>query len=215
MISAANNSELKGIETCKIENNNLVIYYTDGNSENIGRVVGADGVNGTNGKSYIPTIGTVSTLSSGQNATVSVKVQGNKAIFDFGIPKGVDGVGGSSESGSTNSYYGCDKTPVKVGTWIDGKDIYRWVKKFTLGQQAEVLDKDLVLPEGYSIDVVVNSNIFVDSNDNAFHGNSYFMDMIPYTANGNQKAGNSVAQEFVNRSYAYRIVKDGRIIGWT
>ena len=58
---------------------------------------GATGPAGKDGKTYIPQIGTVSTLAAGSQATVKGTADdtNNTFTFDFGIPKGADGTGGS------------------------------------------------------------------------------------------------------------------------
>lgn len=45
----------RGISKAEIVKGNLIIHYTDGTKENVGRVVGKDGINGVNGRSIIST----------------------------------------------------------------------------------------------------------------------------------------------------------------
>jgi len=61
---------------------------------------GKDGKNGTNGQDGVTPniqVGTVTTLEPGQQATVTKRGTKEEPIFDFGIPKGKDGTGGSVE----------------------------------------------------------------------------------------------------------------------
>lgn len=53
---------------------------------------------GQNGLAGSIQVGTVTTLSAGSSATVTNVGTTNSAIFDFGIPKGADGVGGGSST---------------------------------------------------------------------------------------------------------------------
>ena len=56
---------------------------------------GQDGTNGQDGVTPNITIGTVTTLEPNQQATVTKRGTKEEPIFDFGIPKGADGVGGT------------------------------------------------------------------------------------------------------------------------
>lgn len=59
---------------------------------------GIDGTNGQDGADGVTpniTIGTVTTLEAGENATVTKRGTKEEPIFDFGIPRGNDGVGGT------------------------------------------------------------------------------------------------------------------------
>ncbi|MDU4856971.1 MAG: hypothetical protein E6X72_21555 [Clostridioides difficile] len=60
------------------------------------KVKGADGKNGTNGITPNITIGEVTTLEAGQQATVTKSGTNEAPIFNFGIPKGQNGVNGQS-----------------------------------------------------------------------------------------------------------------------
>lgn len=60
---------------------------------------GKNGIDGTNGQDGVTpniTIGTVTTLEPGEKATVTKRGTKEEPIFDFGIPRGNDGVGGTS-----------------------------------------------------------------------------------------------------------------------
>lgn len=61
-----------------------------------GTGTGIKGDKGDPGVTPNITIGTVTTLESGQQATVTRRGTTENPIFDFGIPKGVDGVGGGT-----------------------------------------------------------------------------------------------------------------------
>lgn len=61
------------------------------------------GVDYTDGKAATVQVGTVTTLPAGSNATVTNSGTENAAVFDFGIPRGADGSGGTGDGGGTSS----------------------------------------------------------------------------------------------------------------
>lgn len=54
---------------------------------------GAAGTDGTDGAAATITVGTTTTLAAGSDATVTNSGTDSAAVFDFGIPKGLDGSG--------------------------------------------------------------------------------------------------------------------------
>ena len=82
-------------------------------------IEGPQGPAGTPGKSATIQIGSVTTLDAGSNATVENVGTENNAIFNFGIPKGADGNGGTGNVSSdiVNSIVVVDSLPT---TEVDG-----------------------------------------------------------------------------------------------
>ena len=73
---------------------------------------GDDGVNGADGVTPTFAIGTVTTVSSGLSATVALNSTSTNAYtFDFGIPKGADGVGAGTVTG-VSAGFGMDFTTI-------------------------------------------------------------------------------------------------------
>lgn len=71
---------------------------------------GSPGSKGDDGKSATVKIGTVTTLPAGSNATVTNTGTDSDAVFNFGIPRGSDGAGGSGSGeavapGEDGGYY--------------------------------------------------------------------------------------------------------------
>ena len=122
------------------------ITFTDNSTFPINVTNGSNGINGINGSNgsggitYTPVIGQVATLDAGSNATASVNINGTNAEFSFGIPKGADGSSGSGGSGSANVYSNTEET--QIGTWIDGKVLYRKVFHFDASPGTSYLSLD-------------------------------------------------------------------------
>lgn len=66
-------------------------------------IEGPQGPAGTPGKSATIQIGSVTTLDAGSEATVENVGTSTDAIFNFGIPKGVDGTSGTGGTGNVSS----------------------------------------------------------------------------------------------------------------
>ena len=64
---------------------------------------GTNGTNGTNGLAATISVGTVTTGAAGSTAIVTNAGTSSAAVLNFTIPRGADGTGGSSFSGTTDS----------------------------------------------------------------------------------------------------------------
>ena len=102
---------------------------------------------------------TGTTLEAGSEATVSVTATGDDTAkvfaFEFGIPRGADGAGGSggeiADVRSINVYSVEERV---VGTWLDGKPIYRKCTFTTT--QAGVEDIPIISLTSDNYDTIVN-----------------------------------------------------------
>ena len=75
---------------------------------------GIQGIAGKDGTTYTPEIGTITTVDAFDDADASVTIQGDKAVFDFSIPKGEKGDSGAS--GVNILQY-----TMQMTNWIDGE----------------------------------------------------------------------------------------------
>jgi hypothetical protein len=64
---------------------------------------GTNGTNGTNGLAATISVGTVTTGAAGSTAIITNAGTSSAAVLNFTIPRGADGTGGSSFSGTTDS----------------------------------------------------------------------------------------------------------------
>lgn len=137
-----------GISSIKLVNYELVIALTDGKEHNLGNVrgaqgvqgvKGADGKNGTNGvdgkdgaKGADGISPTVSVTQTDTGHTVAITdVNGTKSFDVLNGKDGKDGTSGGSSSGGSaigGDIYSTDE--IAIGTWIDGKTIYRKVVSY-------------------------------------------------------------------------------------
>lgn len=109
-----------GVSSIKLVNYELIITLTDGTVHNLGNVRGEKGKDGTKGTDGVSP--TVSVTETTNGHTVAITDANGTQSFD--VLNGKDGNGGGS-SGGASVVYSTDETA--IGTWIDGKTIYRKV----------------------------------------------------------------------------------------
>ncbi len=112
-----------GVSSIKLVNYELIITLTDGTVHNLGNVrgeKGKDGAKGTDGVS--PTV-SVTEITNGHTVAIT-DVNGTQSFNVLNGKDGKDGASGGS-SGGASVVYSTDETA--IGTWIDGKTIYRKV----------------------------------------------------------------------------------------
>jgi hypothetical protein len=139
-----------GIQSVELVNYELIVTLTDTTVINLGNVrgekgiqgiqgltgaKGIDGINGTNGKDGLD--GVNGTNGRGITSIVKTDTVGlidtytitysDMTTSNFTVTNGADGEGGSGGGSSTDTY-STDETA--IGTWIDGKTIYRKVIEF-------------------------------------------------------------------------------------
>ena len=85
---------------------------------------GETGAAGVDGKSATITIGTVTTLDAGSSATVENVGTSTDAIFNFGIPKGADGISGGGIVEETDPVFSAS-----ASASITSQDITNWNNK--------------------------------------------------------------------------------------
>ncbi len=101
---------------------------------------GETGPKGADGKSATITIGTVTTLDAGSNATVENVGTGTDAIFNFGIPKGADGIGGGGTVDETDPVFSAS-----ASASITNQDIANWNNKSDFnGSYNNLTDKPVI-----------------------------------------------------------------------
>lgn len=132
----------RGIQSIDILNDELKVTLTDSTVINLGNVRGAkgdkgdtgakgtDGINGADGKDGVGITTITKTSTDGLIDTYTITYTDNTtSTFTLTNGKdGLDGTGGGSSGGNDNVY---STEEVPIGTWIDGKTIYRNV--FDLG----------------------------------------------------------------------------------
>lgn len=112
-----------GIANMKLVNYELIITLTDGTEHNLGNIRGEKGVQGEKGADgFSPTVSVTETTNGHTVAITDVNGTQN-----FDVLNGKDGKDGASggSSGGASVVYSTDETA--IGTWIDGKTIYRKV----------------------------------------------------------------------------------------
>jgi hypothetical protein len=138
-----------GIQSVELVNYELIVTLTDTTVINLGNVrgekglqgiqgldgaKGTDGINGTNGKDGINGRGITSVVKTDTVGLVDTYTitYSDMTTSNFTVTNGKDGAdgsGGSSGGGSSTDTYSTDE--IAIGTWIDGKTIYR--KIYDLG----------------------------------------------------------------------------------
>ena len=131
-----------GIQSVELVNYELIVTLTDATVINLGNVrgekglqgiqgldgaKGTDGINGTDGADGKGITSVVKTNTVDLVDTYTITYS-DMTTSNFTVTNGADGSGGSSGGSSTDTY-STDETV--VGTWLDGKTIYR--KCFTFG----------------------------------------------------------------------------------
>lgn len=166
-----------GISSIKLVDYELVITLTDGTEHNLGNVRGAQGVQGdkgADGKNGINGVDgkdgakgtdgvspTVSVTQTDTGHTVAITdVNGTKSFDVLNGKDGKDGTsGGSSGDGALSDVYSMDE--IAIGTWIDGKTIYRSIVDIQLPSKAKSGVPEIYSYEhGLSIDTIVNARQF-------------------------------------------------------
>lgn len=111
IINEANNLNLDINKNDKVST--ITINKKDGTQKSVDVYDGKDGTQGVDGLSATIQVGNVTTLEPGENATVTNVGTENNAIFNFGIPKGEDGAGGTGNvsSDTINSIVVVDYLP--------------------------------------------------------------------------------------------------------
>ena len=135
-ISGGTGKDGVGISNMKLVNYELIITLTDGAEHNLGNIRGdkgergENGIDGVNGKDgakgqdgFSPTI-EVTNITDGHKIAIT-DVNGTQSFDVLNGKDGKDGVGGGSSGGGSDGVYSTDETA--IGTWIDGKTIYRKV----------------------------------------------------------------------------------------
>ena len=144
-----------GIQSVELVNYELIVTLTDDTVINLGNVrgekglqglTGLDGAKGTDGVDGINGIDGKDGLDgadgiNGRGITSVVKTDtvdlvdtytitySDMTTSNFTVTNGKDGEGGSSGGGSSTDTYSTDE--IAIGTWIDGKTIYRKVIDLT------------------------------------------------------------------------------------
>lgn len=123
-----------GIQSVELVNYELIITLTDNTVINLGNVRGAkgtDGIDGKDGKDGADGINgrgitsIVKTNSDGLVDTYTITYS-DMTTSNFTVTNGKDGADGEGgSSGGSSNVYSTDETA--IGTWIDGKTIYRKV----------------------------------------------------------------------------------------
>jgi len=126
-----------GIQSVELVDYELIITLTDNTVINLGNVRGAKGLDGANGKDGKDGLNGADGIN-GRGITSVVKTNSDGLVDTYTITysdmttsnftvtngkDGADGTGGSS--GGSSNVYSTDETA--IGTWIDGKTIYRKV----------------------------------------------------------------------------------------
>lgn len=108
-----------GIQSVELVNYELIITLTDDTVINLGNVRGEKGVDGINGR------GITSIVKTNSDGLVDIYTitYSDMTTSNFTVTNGKDGAGGSG--GGSSNVYSTDETA--IGTWIDGKTIYRKV----------------------------------------------------------------------------------------
>ena len=174
---------------------------------------GVQGVAGKDGTTYTPTIGKINTVDNSEPASASVEIDEDKKVakFNFDIPKGKDGEGGSSKitidttmsATSENAVqnkvikayvdgkiakeniYLSQKQEQVIGQWIDGKPIYQ----VTLMDAAPrvstsgTMEYDTIDITGFNIKQVISiDGILTDNNGFTILINSHISSTVYTTA---------------------------------
>ena len=123
-ISSENSAEINSISNLSINNNGeLEVGFSNGEKNNLGRVVGADGEKGIDGKDgYSPKI-TVSETDIGYDFTIE---HSENFVENVSINHGIDGKNGADGKDGQNGQNGY--TPLKGIDYFDGKDGYTPIK---------------------------------------------------------------------------------------
>ena len=101
---------------------------------------GEPGAVGVDGKSATITIGTVTTLDAGSSATVENVGTNTDAIFNFGIPKGADGISGGGIADETDPVFSAS-----ASASITSQDIANWNNKSDFnGSYNNLTDKPVI-----------------------------------------------------------------------
>ena len=101
---------------------------------------GEPGAAGVDGKSATITIGTVTTLDAGSSATVENVGTNTDAIFNFGIPKGADGISGGGIVDETDPVFSAS-----ASASITSQDITNWNNKSDFdGSYNSLTDKPII-----------------------------------------------------------------------
>lgn len=177
-----------GISSIKLENYELIVGLTDGTEHNLGNVrgekgdkgatgaKGADGRNGIDGAKGTDGVSpTVSVTATTNGHTVAITdVNGTQS---FEVLNGKDGASGGSSGGgggaSTDVY---STEEVQIGTWIDGKTIYRSIIDMQLPSSSKAGAPVVYsYKHGLSIDTIVDERMFMPTfNIKSFFNNLGF-----------------------------------------
>lgn len=185
-----------GISSIKLENYEFIVTLTDGTEYNLGNVRGEkgdkgatgakgadgrngidgvdgkDGANGTDGVS--PTVAVTETTNG---HTVAITDANGTQYFE--VLNGKDGASGGSSSGGASSaargdIYSTDE--IAIGTWIDGKPIYRSILDIQLPANSKSgVPQIYSFKHGFSIDTIVEERMFTPTfNIKSFFNNLGF-----------------------------------------
>lgn len=171
----------------------------DKGDQGIQGIQGEKGDNGRDGITYTPEIGTVNTVEStaGANVTIQVDADAARAIYNFDIPKGKDGVDGVNGIDGTNGTDGTDGFSPTVE--IITTDV---------GNTVKITDKDGVK----SFDVLngVNGTDGADG-ANGVDGNDGADGFSPVVTVTEIEGGHNIAIEDVNGIQNFEVLdgKDG------
>lgn len=133
-----------GIQSVELVNYELIVTLTDDTVINLGNVRGEkglqgiqglngiDGINGTNGTNGLDGINGRGITSVVKTNTVDLIdtytiTYSDMTTSSFTVTNGADGSGGSGGGSSTDTY---STDEIAIGTWIDGKTIYRKVIEY-------------------------------------------------------------------------------------
>lgn len=178
-----------GISSIKLENYELIVALTDGTEHNLGNVrgekgdkgatgaKGADGRNGIDGAKgtdgVSPTVA-VTEITNGHTVAIT-DVNGTQS---FEVLNGKDGASGGSSGGASSisggDIYSTDE--IAIGTWIDGKTIYRSIVDIQLPAISKSGSPQAYsFKHGLSIDTTVNERMFAPTyNTKSFFSNLGF-----------------------------------------
>lgn len=180
-----------GISSIKLVNYELIVALTDGTEHNLGNVrgekgdkgatgaKGADGRNGIDGAKgtdgVSPTVSVTATTNG--HTVVITDVNGTQSFEVLNGKDGKDGASGGSSGGgggaSTDVY---STEEVQIGTWIDGKTIYRSIIDMQLPSSSKAGAPVVYsYKHGLSIDTIVDERMFTPTfNIKSFFNNLGF-----------------------------------------
>lgn len=181
-----------GVSSIKLVNYELIVALTDGTEHNLGNVrgekgdkgatgaKGADGRNGIDGAKGTDGVSpTVSVTATTNGHTVAITdVNGTQSFEVLNGKDGKDGAsGGSSDGGgSTSGGEIYSNNEIAIGTWIDGKTIYRSIVDIQLPANSKSGAPEICsFKHGLSIDATVNERMFTPTyNIKSFFNNLGF-----------------------------------------